>query len=464
MNSKTTSTRKPIKILIAEDSPTQAEQLRHLLEENGYKVTVAADGEQAMAAIAKEKQDIVISDIVMPGMDGYSLCKRIKSKPEMKDTPVILVTSLSSPQDIIRGLECGADNFVTKPYEGNYLLSRIQYILTNRELRTGEKMQVGAEIVFSGKKYFITSERQQILDLLLSTYETAVEKNLELIKSRDELKQLNEQLEEKVKERTADLTAEVAERKRAEREIRRLNAELEQRVIERTAELEVANKELEAFSYSVSHDLRAPLRAIDGFSGILLQQHGAQMSPEAQRYQSLIRANVRQMARLIDDLLSFSRLSRQPLKRELVAPAEIVRQALDDLGHEQTNRQISVKELLACHADPALLKQVFVNLLSNAIKYTSRREAALVQVGCFNSNGETVYFVKDNGVGFDMKYADKLFGVFQRFHRAEEYEGTGVGLAIVQRIVHRHGGRVWAEAEVDKGATFNFTLGGGSTC
>jgi PAS domain S-box-containing protein len=250
----------------------------------------------------------------------------------------------------------------------------------------------------------------------------------------------------------------VTERKKAEEAIAKLNEDLKRHA----AELDAANKELEAFSYSVSHDLRAPLRALDGFSRILLENHSSQMSPDAQRYQNLIRENAQQMGRLIDDLLSFSRLSRQVLKRQSVEPAKIVRQVLDDLRDEHSNGQVkvTVADLLRCEADPALLKQIYVNLVSNAIKYTRRSEAAQIEVGCLMNNGTPVYFVKDNGVGFDMKYADKLFGVFQRLHRAEEYEGTGVGLAIVQRIVHRHGGRVWAEAEVDKGATFYFTLGG----
>lgn len=239
-----------------------------------------------------------------------------------------------------------------------------------------------------------------------------------------------------------------------------------------TAALEAANKELEAFSYSVSHDLRAPLRAMDGFSRILLEEYASQLSPEAQRYLRLVRDSARQMGLLIDDLLAFSRLSRQPLNKQPVAPAKLVRQALEELRAEQEGRRIEIiigdpsagsgQALPICQADPILLKQVFVNLLSNALKFTRRREVARIEVGYLPRPGEGgeggAYFVKDNGVGFDMRYADKLFGVFQRLHRAEEYEGTGVGLAIVQRIIHRHGGRVWAEAEVDGGATFYFTI------
>jgi signal transduction histidine kinase len=238
--------------------------------------------------------------------------------------------------------------------------------------------------------------------------------------------------------------------------------ELERRVIERTAQLEAANKELEAFSYSISHDLRAPLRAINGFARILLEEHAPHLAEEAQEYLQLVRGNAQQMGQLIDDLLAFSRLSRQPLTRQLVAPADLARQVFSDLRAMQEGRQVNLLmgALPLCQADPALLKQVLVNLLANALKFTNRREMAVIEIGCREEQGEHVYFVKDNGVGFNMAYADKLFGVFQRLHRAEEYEGTGVGLAIVQRIIHRHGGRIWAEAAVDQGATFYFTLGG----
>ena len=251
------------------------------------------------------------------------------------------------------------------------------------------------------------------------------------------------------------------------------------------AELEAANKELEAFAYSVSHDLRAPLRALDGFSRIVMEEYAPRLSEDARRYLEMIRENAVQMGRLVDDLLAFSRLSRQPLKRQWVSPADIARQALADLRLELDGRSVAVDiaELPHCQADPALLKQVFVNLLSNALKFTRHRPHATVEVGyqlapvagasstapggvrggpepAVGPQPERVYYVRDNGVGFDMQYAGKLFGVFQRLHRAEEYDGTGVGLAIVQRVVHRHGGRVWAEAAMDRGATFYFTLGG----
>jgi PAS domain S-box-containing protein len=255
-------------------------------------------------------------------------------------------------------------------------------------------------------------------------------------------------------------TSDITERKRAEDQVRELNQQLEDRVRRRTAELESANKELEAFSYSVSHDLRAPLRAINGFSQAVMEDYGSSLPAEGQEYLGTICRGAMRMGELIDDLLAFSRLSRQSLSLSPVDTRNLVSQCLEDLEPTHKGRVIefSVGELPSCLGDRALLKQVWTNLLSNAIKFTSNRQCASVQVGAQLEPGKVVYFVKDNGAGFDMKYANKLFGVFQRLHRNDEFEGTGVGLAIVQRIVHRHGGRVWADAVLDQGATFYFTV------
>ena len=228
---------------------------------------------------------------------------------------------------------------------------------------------------------------------------------------------------------------------------------------EKNIQLQAAVTELDAFSYSVSHDLRAPLRAIDGFSRILLKQHGPTLPEDAREHLQLVRDNTVQMGRLVDDLLAFSRLGRQPLSRQQVPTGPIIEQVLSDVRQQAEGRSVSVTvgELPPLWGDPALFKQVFVNLIDNAFKYTRMRAEAVVEIGSRKIDGEQVFFVRDNGAGFDMQYADKLFGVFQRLHRAEDFAGTGVGLAIVQRIVQRHGGRVWAEALVDQGATFYFT-------
>ncbi|HEV3393519.1 MAG TPA: CHASE3 domain-containing protein [Chthoniobacterales bacterium] len=257
------------------------------------------------------------------------------------------------------------------------------------------------------------------------------------------------------------LINDVTDRNRNERAIRELNLKLEERVKARTSELEAANKELEAFSYSVSHDLRAPLRAVDGFSQAVLEDYGDELPEEGRNYLQTIRNGAQRMGALIDDLLTFSRLSRQPLEKQPTASTAMVRDVLDELGSPKDGREIDIRvdDLPPCQADPRLLKQVWMNLLSNAIKYTGRSDNPKIEVGSKLENSEHVYFVADNGVGFDMQYAHKLFGVFQRLHRAEEFEGTGVGLATAQRIVHRHGGRIWADSTPGHGATFCFTLG-----
>ena len=226
------------------------------------------------------------------------------------------------------------------------------------------------------------------------------------------------------------------------------------------SDLEFANQELDAFSYSVSHDLRAPLRAIAGFAGMLLEDAGTTLEADSKYHLERIHHNVTSMQRMIDDLLALARLGRQPLVKQPIAPAELVREVLRELKPEQDGRQVDIQigDLPTCEADPTLLKHVYLNLLGNALKYSRKQERAVIEIGSQQNADNTVYFVRDNGAGFDMQYAKKLFGVFQRLHRADEFEGTGVGLAIVRRIVTRHSGQVWADAAVEQGATFYFTL------
>jgi light-regulated signal transduction histidine kinase (bacteriophytochrome) len=236
------------------------------------------------------------------------------------------------------------------------------------------------------------------------------------------------------------------------------NAELERRVSERTAQLEATNKELEGFSYSVSHDLRAPLRAIEGFSGIVMEDYGERLDAEGRRQMEVIVQNCRRMGQLIDDLLAFSRLGRQPINRSRIDMTAIAQEVLSELQARGPADGVNIGPLPAAAGDRSLLRQVWLNLLSNAIKFTARTGNPRIQVGGEIKNGESVYYVKDNGAGFNMAYHEKLFGVFQRLHSADEYPGTGVGLAIVHRIITRHGGRVWAESKEGEGATFYFAL------
>ncbi len=283
-----------------------------------------------------------------------------------------------------------------------------------------------------------------------------------------ELRETQTELEDRVRRRTQDLRAanlaleaEIDRRKHAQKQVEELNASLELRVDERTHALTLSNRELDAFCYSVSHDLRAPLRHVDGFSRILQEEFASQLTEEARRHLDRISHAVTQMGRLIDDLLDLSRIGRKELVRRRVAVHDLVTHIVDDIRSTNPENPVrwSIDELPDLNCDPGLLQLVFSNLIQNAVKFTRHASSPAIQIGAVQSGGISTIFVRDNGVGFDPQYADKLFGVFQRLHRQEDFEGTGIGLATVQRIVHRHGGSVRAESQLGCGATFYFTLG-----
>jgi PAS domain S-box-containing protein len=268
--------------------------------------------------------------------------------------------------------------------------------------------------------------------------------------------------EEKLRDQAEELSRQAAELTRSQQAIRILNRDLEHKVMERTAELQAINQDLEAFTYSVSHDLRAPLRHLTGFTRILVEDFGPQLPPEAQNHLQRIEQGANRMGRLVDELLGLTRVGRQTLTVQVTSLTSIVKDVLLMLEPEIEGRQVEweISELPFVECDATLIRQVFQNLISNALKYSRPCPRAVIEIGHTDKDGQQAIFVRDNGVGFSMKYADKLFGVFQRLHRAEDFEGTGVGLATVHRIIQKHGGRVWAESELDRGATFYFTLGG----
>jgi len=404
-------------VLVIEDSPTQAAHLASILETHGYRVAIASCGREALASLCGRKPDIIISDVMMPEMDGYELCSIIKSDPRLGDIPVILLTALDNPKDVIKGLECGADNFITKPYSEEHLLARIEQIRLNRDLSRGKESSAETEIFFAGRTYVIAADRRQILNLLLSTYEASIRKNNELVTARDELNRLNKKLE-------------------------------------------AANRELEAFNYTVSHDLRSPLTGISGYCQILTDICGEKLDEQCIGYVRMVEASASRMDQLITTILNFSRVGSIELHREPVDLSEISRVVAANLRMSDPRRQVSfsIAEGVVVNGDRRLLRIVMENLIGNAWKYTGTQEVASIEFGASDRDGGTVCFVQDNGTGFDMTRTDRLFAPFQRLHRKEDFEGHGIGLATVHRIIERHGGRIWAESAPGKGATFSFTL------
>jgi len=405
-------------ILVIEDSPTQAEQLRYILEKHGYRVSTAGNGREALAVMDERKPGLIITDVVMPEMDGYELCSRVKGDERFSDIPVILLTSLSDPHEVIRGLECGADNFITKPYDETSLLYRIINMQMERQQRRSAEGSNGLEIIFDCRKFLITADRRQAVNLLLSTYEAAIQKNRELSKARDELNELNERLE-------------------------------------------AANRELEAFNYSVAHDLRTPLTCISGYCQFLLEFSAEKLDEQSINFVNDISDAAGRMGQLITTLLNFSQLTRKEVYRETVDLSRVARTVTLDLRMREPGRTVNfvIAEGVEVDGDEKLLRVVLENLIGNAWKYTGKREDAFIEFGTVESDGKPAYFVRDNGVGFGENQADKLFTPFERLDNSRAFEGIGIGLATVQRIIQRHGGQVWAEGEEGKGATFYFTLG-----
>jgi len=417
---------KALKILIADDFPINLKLLRTGLESEGHQVVEAANGVEALALLEHEPVDAVISDILMPSMDGFRLCGEIrKSTKHYRDIPLILYTSTyDSLADRALADSVGADAYILKPAPAAALIAAVREIRRNTFRQP--KVVSGAD-------------------------ETYV------------LKQYNAVLVRKLETRNGEVQDSLLKLQIAHDQIVELNQLLETRVAQRTAALDTANKELEAFAFSVSHDLRAPLHRISGFAQLLTDSAASPMHEADRETLGNITGASAQMSHLIDALLAFARTSRAEMYFVEVDLDILIDRVIADLHVDCRGRKIEWRRtnLPKVHGDAILLHQVLVNLLSNAVKYTRTRDQAVIEIGARSGrNNETVIFVSDNGVGFDMRYADKLFGVFQRMHGADEFEGTGIGLANAQRIVTRHGGSIWANAVLGRGATFSVSLPG----
>ena len=447
---------KSTSLLIVEDSPTQAEQLRNLLEQNGYQVSVARQGIHALELMSQHKPNLIITDINMPEMNGYELCKHIKESEIYYDIPVILLTSLSNPDDVLGGLECGADSFITKPFNSEYFLANIQQILASWKLHNSDRVRIGVEIFFGGKRRFISADQQQMLGLLLSTYEAAVQRNNELIRTQDELSVLNENLEGKIEERTLELVAENAERKRVEAQLRQV-----------MIDLQLSYKELEEFAYVASHDLQEPLRLVVSYVQLLSQRYKGQLDDEADEFIKYAVDGSLQMKSLIEDSLKYIRVGMKGHEIKPIPSQNALDTALRNMGDMLKNNQVIVTHdaLPEIMVDKNQLVMLFENLIENAIKFRSS-EIPHIHISAqpyippedFPEEPAFQFCVQDNGIGINPAHFGRIFVIFQRLHPRETYGGNGTGLAICKKIIDRHNGKIWVESQPGQGSAFFFTL------
>ncbi|BBI99093.1 hypothetical protein FGKAn22_07860 [Ferrigenium kumadai] len=417
-------------ILIVEDSMIQAELLRRTLAHEGYRVTVARDGAEGLSAARKERPRLVISDINMPVMDGYELCHAIRMDEELRDTPVILLTMLSDAKDVIRGLNAGADFYVTKPFNERYLLLRVKKALT--EPRQEEK-KMEMELTLDGEKYRVNAGSRQIMGLLISTYENAASQNRELMTVQDQLKSINDHLEEKT-------------------------LELEQA----NAKLQELDKLKSMFIASMSHELRTPLNSIIGFTGIILQGMAGEINEEQSKQLTLVKESAGHLLQLINDVIDVSKIEAD--KAAIVIAefdlAELAREVADSFAVAVRKKgielSVEVPERLPIASDQRRVRQILVNLLGNAVKFTDSGRIALR----LNAGPEGVEVtVQDTGIGIGSEDIPKLFAAFSQIViEGRPKEGSGLGLYLSQKMAHLLGGRITAQSEPGKGSVFTLSL------
>lgn len=456
-------------ILIVEDSATQAAQIKYLLESQHYNVKVTSNGQQALNWLAEHRPSLIISDIVMPEMNGFELCEKIKSFEHTADIPVILLTSLSDPDEVIEGLSCGADSFITKPYNKEYLISNIEKMLSEKTSTKAEKEPSGIEINYAGKKRLIRTGKERVIKLLLNIYQGAIHQNNELIKTRDELRLLNEKLEELVEERTKEL-------KKDELKILAFNAELEQRIRERTAQLDAANKAKSEFLANMSHEIRTPMNAVLGYAELL----GFMLEDKTQRdYIESIKSSGRSLLTLINDILDLSKIEagKLELQFEYVNSQSFFSEFERIFSLRLSEKglkfilEISSGTPAGIYIDDARLRQIIFNLIGNATKFT---ENGSIKLKVYTENPQIIKYSKgkaeefidliievtDTGIGISKEMQEEIFNPFVQGQgqNVKKYGGTGLGLAITQRLVQLMNGTIELDSQLNKGSSFKIKI------
>jgi hypothetical protein len=471
-------------ILLVDDRRENLIALEAILDKLDLNLIMVTSGSEALKFLLKQEAALILLDVDMPGMDGFQTAMLIRERSRTQHTPIIFLTAINkSDVEVKEGYSLGGVDYIFKPFVAEVLRSKVSAFVEMFNQRQQAQRQSAllkverdfADAILDTVAGFVLVLDTEARILRVNReFEKVTGQTLEQVRGRflyDFLEEKEEALDFLLQRRGP---TDFKEFWLVAGTVRRLvswyctglskGIASEAHVVATgrdITELRQRTEELESFTYSVSHDMRAPVRAIDGFTRILIEEYSSSLDDEGRRLLEIVRQNTEKMGQLIDGLLALSRLGREKLVFSDIDMTEVARMAFEEqkaAGGRDRQITFRIEQLPVAYGDKRLITQVFQNLLANAIKFTRTQPSATIEVGCNNEGGENVYFVRDNGVGFDMNYAQKLFGTFQRLHAANEFEGSGIGLATVRRIIDRHGGRVWAEAETNKGATFYFSL------